>query len=97
MKNRMVLMLTLAAIVFVGCVNEKEDKSPVDGGVADVAYISLQVKTEKNEARSSGENAGMNESDLNGKSGRYTQDDRVLYQDRECRFETGCHQNLGGL
>lgn len=64
MKNRMVLMLTLAAIVFVGCVNEKEDKSPVDGGVADVAYISLQVKTEKNEARSSGENAGMNESDL---------------------------------
>lgn len=43
----MVLMLTLAAIVFVGCVNEKEDKSPVDGGVADVAYISLQVKTEK--------------------------------------------------
>ena len=60
----MVLMLTLAAIVFVGCVNEKEDKSPVGGGVADVAYISLQVKTEKNEARSSGENAGMNESDL---------------------------------
>ena len=41
----MVLMLTLAAIVFVGCVNEKEDKSPVGGGVADVAYISLQVKT----------------------------------------------------
>lgn len=29
-----------------------------------MAYISLKVKTEKNEARSSGENAGMNESDL---------------------------------
>ena len=64
MKNRMVLRLALAAIVFAGCVEEKEDKSLTSGGIADVAYISLKVKTEKNEARSSGENAGMNESDL---------------------------------
>ncbi|MFR7878744.1 MAG: hypothetical protein ACLU4J_21395 [Butyricimonas paravirosa] len=35
----------------------------MDSGVADVACISLQVKTEKNEARSSG-GMGMNESDL---------------------------------
>ena len=27
MKNRMVLRLALAAIVFAGCVEEKEDKS----------------------------------------------------------------------
>ena len=51
MKNRMVLRLALAAIVFAGCVEEKEDKSLTSGGIADVAYISLKVKTEKNEAR----------------------------------------------
>lgn len=47
MKNRMVLRLALAAIVFAGCVEEKEDKSLTSGGIADVAYISLKVKTEK--------------------------------------------------
>ena len=54
----------MAAIVFAGCVEEKEDKSLTSGGIADVAYIPLKIKTEKNEARSSDENAGMNESDL---------------------------------
>lgn len=32
MKNRMVLRLALAAIVFAGCVEEKEDKSLTSGG-----------------------------------------------------------------
>ena len=65
MKIKMILVSMFAIAALTGC-SEKDGEhgGQFGAGDADMAFVSIKIETESTTARSSGEGAGANESDL---------------------------------